>query len=270
MLTIEDRQIDFVESGEGPPVLFVPGSFGAPAAWRGIQKLLPKNYRFVATSICGYGNTTETRSLDDLGMDHQLRILQAVADKIREPFHLVGHSFGGAIALASALPATLDILSIATFEANPLGMIAQGGNDALFDETREMSQAFETAHLDGERDAAARIIDYWGGAGSFAAMPGVVQDYCRDRSFSNVLDWRTAYTFKATPADYARLPMPVLLVRGSLANDAMVSITNALATSVPNAQTAVVDGASHFLISTHPQECAGLLGNFLAEVGRPK
>jgi len=270
MLNLDGRQVDFVESGEETPILFVPGSFAAPAAWRGIQKLLPQNYRFVATSICGYGNTAETRSLDDLGMDHQLRIVQAVADEIGEPFHLVGHSFGGAIALASALPDTLDILSIATFEANPLRMIAHGGNDALFDQAREMSQAFEIAHFDGERDAAARIIDYWGGNGSFAAMPSVVQEYCRDRCYSNVLDWRTAYTFKATPADYARLPMPVLLVRGSLANDAMVSITNALAASVPNARTAVVDGASHFLISTHPEECARLLGNFLSEVGESR
>lgn len=270
MLDIDGRQIDFVECGEGPPILFVPGSFGAPAAWRGIQKRLPQTYRMVATSICGYGNTTETRSLEDLGMDHQLHIVRAVAGKIGEPFHLVGHSFGGAIALASALPATLDILSIATFEANPLAMIAHGGNDALFDEARQMSQAFEIAHFDGERDAAARIIDYWGGAGSFATMPDVVQDYCRDRSFSNVLDWRTAYTAKATAADYARLPMPVLLVRGSLANDAMLSITNGLSTSLPNARTAVVDGASHFLISTHAEDCARLLGDFLAEVGVSK
>ena len=64
--------------------------------------------------------------------------------------------------------------------------------------------------------------------------------------------------------------MPVLLVRGALANRQMVSITDALEGHVPNARSAVVAGASHFLITTHAQQCAQLLGDFLADVTRPQ
>ena len=46
-----------------------------------------------------------------------------------------------------------------------------------------MSEAFEDAYNSGERDAAARIIDFWGRPGAFASMPEAVQDYCRSTTF---------------------------------------------------------------------------------------
>lgn len=270
MLTVDGNAIDYQEtgpdSGDGPAVLFVPGSFSTPAAWTGLQKHLPDGYRFISTSICGYGATAETRSVGDLDMAHQVRVVEAVAQHAGAPVHLVGHSFGGTIALATALAGKVEVLSIATFEANPLAIMRARGHADLFDATHAMSEAFEQAYHDGERDAAGRIIDFWGGAGSFAAMPEPVQDYCRATTYANVLDWRTAFAFEATPADYARLSLPALVVRGGLANDAMVAITEGLTESLPDARSAVVDGASHFLITSHAEDCAGLLADFLAEV----
>lgn len=263
---MSDVSIDFVEQGDGPAVLFVSGSFATPAAWRGIWKRLPSGRRLVATSILGYGATRETRTPGDLDMAHEVRVIEAAATRIGGPFHLVGHSFGGTVALAAALAGVPGIRSIATFEANPLAMIREAGSQALYDATRAMSQAFEAAHHDGERDAAARIIDFWGGAGSFAAMPEVVQDYCRATAATNVLDWRTAFAFEASMADYARLDMPALLVRGGDANPAMVAITKGLGRGLRDARPAAVDGAGHFLITSHPDPCASLLSAFLDEV----
>jgi pimeloyl-ACP methyl ester carboxylesterase len=257
-----DARIDYVETGEGPTVVFVPGSFGTPAAWRGIQKRLPEGYRFVSTSLCGYGGTEETRTLDDASVAHQARVIKTVVERAGGPVHLVGHSFGGTICLASTLSGDLRIASITTFEANPLAMMKER-DPALYASTREMSQAFEAAYDAGEADASGRIIDFWGGVGSFAAFPDVVKDYCRATTFANVLDWRSAFDFNATAADYAGLEMPVLLVRGAEACPEMVMITEGLGSSLPNVTPAVVEGASHFLITTHAEECAGLLAGFL-------
>ena len=231
-----------------------------------MQKHLPPHYRFVSTSLCGYGETEETRTIDDLDMHHQTRVVEAVAEKIDAPVHLVGHSFGGTIALATALAGCIDVLSVATFEANPLALIRERGQTELHKATKRMSEDFESAYHAGEKDAAGRIIDFWGGERSFQALPEAVQEYCRATTFANVLDWRTAFRFEASMANYAKLDVPALLVRGALASAAMVEITDALYGSLPNCRTAIVDGASHFLITTHAEECAGLLSNFLADV----
>lgn len=270
MLTIDGHNIDYQEtspeSGDGPAVLFVPGSYSTPAAWTGLQKRLAPGYRCIATSICGYGGTAETRSLDDFGMEHQVRVVEAVARHADAPVHLVGHSFGGTVALAVAFAGAVEVLSIATFEANPLAIIRQRGRDELYAATHQMSADFEQAYNAGEPDAAGRIIDFWGGAGSFAAMPEPVRDYCRATTFANVLDWRTAFDFEPALADYGQLTMPVLAVRGGLANGAMVEITDGITASVPGARASVVEDASHFLITTHAEACAQLLSEFLAEV----
>lgn len=263
MLEIDGRRIELVDHGSGPIVLFVPGSFATSAAWRGVQRCLSDRWRCVGTSLCGYGRTDETRSPGDLGMEHQLRVIRAIADRIGGPVHLVGHSFGGAVALAAALAGSVDVRSVATFEANPLAVIEESGFPAVYQATRAMSRAFEAAWRDGEPDAAGRIIDFWGGAGAFAAMPEAVREFCRATAGANVLDWNTAFGFRARLADYATLRVPVLLVRGGNANDAMVAITDALQRSLPDVAAAVVDGAGHFLISTHAQPCARLLEGFL-------
>lgn len=263
---IDDLQIDYQDVGEGPAILFVPGSFSTPAAWRAMQKKLPTGYRFVSTSLCGYGDTEDTRTLDDLDMHHQTQILEAIAKKIDAPLHLVGHSFGGTVALASALAGRINVLSLATFEANPLSVIQERGQVELYNATKQMSEEFEAAYLGGERDAAGRIIDFWGGERSFEKLPEPVQDYCRAKCEANVLDWRTAFRFQATMSDYATLNMPSLVVRGGLASEAMVEITDALGSSLPDCRTAIVEGASHFLITTHAEQCAKLLSSFLADL----
>lgn len=266
MLTIDGRRIDYEDTGDGPAVLFLPGSFSTPAAWRALQAHLPPRYRMLSTSLCGYGKTDETRTAKDYGIEHEVRVVEAVIKRAASPIHLVGHSFGGTVALATALTCDIDIRSIATFEASPLALLGEGPPAALYDAVRQVSSSFEVAHRAGERNAAARIIDFWGGEGTFARLPHPAQDYCRTTAAANVLDWHTGFGFEARRADYARLTPPMLVVRGEFANKAMIEMTDALATSVPNVRSAVVEDASHFLIISHARECAVLLSDFLAEV----
>lgn len=269
--------VDLVEAGaltpDAPVVLFVPGSYSTPAAWRGIQKRLAPRWRLVATSILGYGATRETRRPGDLAMDHEVAVLAEVGRRIGRPVHLVGHSFGATVALAAALARALEVASIATFEANPIDVIRGDGVRAdaarnadgrdLYALTRAMCREFEAAIDAGEGDAAGRVIDFWGGPGAFQAMPEAVRDYCRQTVSANRLDWHTCFGFDAGEAAYRALACPVLLVRGGNANDQMVAITGRLAGWLPNARTEVVEGAGHFLITSHAEACARLLTEFL-------
>lgn len=264
---VETTQVDFQATGDGPAVVFVPGSFSTPAAWRPMMKLLPPGYRMVATALCGYGETAETRTVADHDIAHEVRVIEEVVARAGGgPVHLVGHSFGGTVAIAAALAGNIELRSIATFEANPLGLMRHSRAPELFEATRAMSREYEAAHAAGETDAPKRIIDFWGSAGSFDALPDAVQDYCRRTAYGNVLDWHSAFGFDTVPQDYAALDVPVLLVRGALANPVIVAITDVLAGAIKNVQPEIVDGAGHFLISSHPAECAAQLAGFLADV----
>jgi len=264
--------IDFADSGLGPIVLFVPGSYSTTAVWRPIQRALAPRWRFVATSLRGYGETLETRTTDDFDIAHEVHVIEATVQAAGGgPIHLVGHSFCGTVALAAALAGRFDVRSLSLFEGNPLSVLRRHGHPDLHDATLRMSQDFERAVAAGERDAAARIIDFWGGAGSFASMPEPVQDYCRRTASANVLDWRTGFAFDIDAGDLSRLDFPVLLVRGEHANPAMVALTAVLGEKLPRACTEVVAGAGHFLVSSHPVDCAALLGQHLGDApGSPE
>lgn len=263
MAPSDDLPIDCVDSGAGPVLLFLPGSYSTPAAWRSVQRLLKPNWRMLTTSLCGYGQTAETRTAQDHGMQHELRVVEALARRAGGPVHLVGHSFGGTVALAAALSGRIEVASLALFEANPMDILHERGANSLFAQGLRMSQDFEQAVAGGERDAPGRVIDFWGGPGVFAAMPEAVQAYCRATASANVLDWHTDFGFSVGASDCARLKLPVLLVRGGLANPAMVKITEALGSCLPDVRAEVVEGAGHFLITSHARACADLLSAFL-------
>ncbi|MEC9101792.1 MAG: alpha/beta hydrolase, partial [Pseudomonadota bacterium] len=73
-------------------------------------------------------------------------------------------------------------------------------------------------------------------------------------------------SFNAKIDDYANLSMPVLLVRGAHANKQMLVITETLQTCIPYQRSAVIDGSGHFLITSHPNDCAIVLADFLREI----
>ena len=265
MIEVLGRSVDCVESGEGPPLVFLPGSYSTPAAWRPVQRLLAPRWRMVATSLAGYGASAETRSRQDFGIQHEVGLVRGLLRHVGEPVHLVGHSFGATVALATALAGRDAVASLTLFEANPLALLGQG-HARLYDDTLRMSLDFEAAVDAGEIDAPRRIIDFWGGEGVFAAMPEAVKAYCRATAATNVLDWRTDFAFTASANEYSQLDLPILLVRGALANPAMVAITDELAVCLPQVRTALVEDAGHFLITSHAADCARLLSSFLAEV----
>lgn len=105
MSTIADAcgDIDYQECGDGPAVVLVPGSCSPGAAWRPVMSTLDNCFRCVTTSLLGYGGTAERRALDDASIWHEVDALEAVIRKAGDTVHLVGHSFGGLVAIAMAL-----------------------------------------------------------------------------------------------------------------------------------------------------------------------
>ncbi|MEP1208273.1 MAG: alpha/beta hydrolase [Rhizobiaceae bacterium] len=252
------------DTGSGPALLFLPGSYSTKEAWKGVQAALQGSYRVISTSLPGYGATPEIRS--DLVADMALmqEFVAHVVGRIGEPVHLIGHSFGGLTALASTLSGAVEPLSVITFEGNPIYSLPQQGEFVWKHQVLEVGEKFEQAYERGDADAAALIIDYWGHEGFFAAMPETVRNFCRATTYTNVLDWRAAAGFTPRVSEFSSIDVPSSLVRGELANDAIVEITGLLSQIMPSATQHIVPSAGHFLISTHAEQCAAIIDDHMA------
>jgi len=261
---IEDARgnIDYDEQGSGPTIVFVPGSWGTRSAWRGVIAALDKPFRVVTTSLLGYGGTQERRTATDLSMEPQADIIEAVARRAGGTVHLVGHSFGGLACLAAAMRGTIRVASLTAIEPVAFGLLPRNNEHALNDEINTMRDGYFRAFENGEEEAARRIIDFYGGNGSFDAMPQRMREYVVATTAVNIRDWQSG--FDPPASDYAAVTVPTLILHGGQGHPALARVADILCGAMPNASRATVAGASHFMMASHPAEVAKLVCGHVA------
>jgi pimeloyl-ACP methyl ester carboxylesterase len=257
--------IDYDESGQGPTMVLVPGSCSTGAAWRPIMSHWNNAFRCVTTSLLGYGRTAERRTADNADISLEAEMIEAVIQRAGAPVHLVGHSFGGLSALAVALRHPQLVRSLTILEAPAPKILRLAGEDRHYDEFHNMTVAYFSAFQAGQRNAIARMIDFFAGAGTFAGWPQRVRDYAVETTAVNMLDWVSAYGFAPTPSSLAKLTAPTLVVRGEKSHPAVKRANELLGRSIPGATVATVPGAAHFMIATHASELAGLIASHVGD-----
>jgi pimeloyl-ACP methyl ester carboxylesterase len=83
-----------------------------------------------------------------------------------------------------------------------------------------------------------------------------VRNYAVRTTQTNILDWADVYGFSLTSARLKAIDVPTLVMRGSRSHPAMLRVNELLARSIGGASLVTVEGAAHFMISTHPEDVA--------------
>jgi pimeloyl-ACP methyl ester carboxylesterase len=261
--------IDYDEAGAGRTVVLVPGSCSTGAAWRPVVAQLENSHRCVTTSLLGYGGTRERRTAADTDIAHEAEVLEAVIRRAACPVHLVGHSFGGLSALAVALRRRVPLSSLTIAEAPAPEILRHMGEYRHYLAFRKMSEAYSDAYQAGETTAIERMIDFYGGAGTFASWPQRVRDYASQTTPVNLLDWASAYDFDLTAGQLATIRIPTLVLWGEASHPAAKRANELLGQCIPNAAVATIAGAAHFMISTHAGEVASIVAQHMARAEDP-
>lgn len=251
--------IDYEESGAGPTMVLVPGSCSTGAAWRPVIAAWRNRFRCVTTSLPGYGGTAERRTPGDASVSHEAEALESVIRKAGGHVHLVGHSFGGLVALAVAIRGRAKLASLTILEAPAVMMLAGSGEIQHIRAFDEMTGAYFGAFKDGKADAIETLIDFFAGAGTFASWPPRVRAYAVATTPVNILDWETAFDDPLTAEVLAQVEIPTLVIRGGESHPAMQRVNEILSERMIQATLATIEGAAHFMIATHADEVARLV-----------
>ncbi len=265
---IEDApgRIDYDEHGTGPTVVLVPGSCSTGAAWRPVMAAWNGQFRCVTTSLLGYGNTVERRTEADPSILHETTALETVIRRAGGRVHLVGHSFGGLVALVLALDCKVPVASLTIIEAPAVELLRERGEDEHYRTFRRMSDAYFAEFRAANMEAVARMIDFYGGAGTFASWPSKVRDYAVQTTSTNILDWASAYGFPLFTSSLATIDIPVLVIRGGSSPAAVQRANELVSQCIPDAGLVTVDGAAHFMIATHAEEVARSVAQHIRDV----
>jgi pimeloyl-ACP methyl ester carboxylesterase len=256
--------VDYDESGQGPGLLLVPGSCSTGSAWRAVTAALDGTFRTLTTSLPGYGGTAERRTDADRSIG---RVAEAVERAIRHvgtPVHLVGHSFGGEVGLAVALRGRVELRSLSIFEAPAPDMLRAFGRTEAYGRFRSMTEAYLGDFGSGNAEAIGAMIDFYDGPGTFASWPAQVRSHVADTTSTNILDWQSAYGAGYDPGALADLNLPVLVAVGGESHPAVTEANSLIAQAIPGATFETIEGASHFMIATHPRDVANLIVRHIA------
>ena len=111
------------ESGSGPTVVCLHSSASTSAQWRALAEHLSDRFRVLAVDLHGCGRTPAWTQPRPLRLDDEVALLEPVWRSAGPNFHIVGHSYGGAVALKAALRHAGRIASLVVYEPVMFGLL---------------------------------------------------------------------------------------------------------------------------------------------------
>jgi pimeloyl-ACP methyl ester carboxylesterase len=215
---------------------------------------LADRFRTLAVDLYGSGKSPAWPGLRPLALADEVALLAPALTEAGDQFHLVGHSYGGAVALKAALANPGRIRSLVVFE--PVLFSLLFAEDASQPAAREIAAVREetVAAVDrGDPSASgARFVDYWMGAGTWAGMPEPRRQAVATVMGSVSAEWDAAFGEPTPLVAFSALEVPVLYLTGSDSPASSLEVARLLTKALPRVTAVEIDGVGHMGPVTHP------------------
>lgn len=260
--------------GAGDAVVCLHSSTGSHAQWRTLADALAGRCATIAPDLHGHGRSPAwpAQVPSTLHVDaHGASGCWPAADDGSAPrgVHLVGHSYGGAVALQIALCQPRRVRSLTLYEPVPFGVLrgcAKG--DPAFGEIEDIARSVAALLRGGDPEGAARtFVNFWGGAASWEAMGATQRAAVLARI--GTVPRHFAALFRATWSRrlLACLTMPVLLIQGANTRAPARRVAEWLADALPQARRVEIADAGHLGPMTHAPRVAAAIVRHLEANG---
>lgn len=253
------------EAGSGPAVICLHANASTSGQWRPLMERLAPAHRVLAPDLYGSGQSPDWPSRSAITLQDEADLIEPVLAASGEPFTLVGHSYGGAVALIAALRQPERVASLVLYEPTLFSVVdGQHPGPNPTDSIREViDRALERLAEGDANEAAGIFIDYWMGAGAWAFTPEKRRASIAE-SVRNIERWGHALSSEPTPAAaFAALTMPVLYLVGQHTRDSARAVASVLAQVLPNVEVVEIPGVGHMGPVTHPEVVNALIEEFL-------
>lgn len=229
-------------------VLLVHSGGFTSRQWRKLADRLAPTHRVLTPDLLGYGPAPWPAGRP-FHFTEDVAMLAALLD---EPAHLVGHSYGGLLALHVALAHPDRVRSIAVYEPVAFGILDEPADAPFRDELSRLPAYHSDA--DGVDEAwLAAFVDWWNGPGTWAQLAEPTR-----RAFRSV-GWKVSQEVASLVADptdraaYARITVPTLLLGGETSPAAERRVLAKLAATLPAATLHTFAGLGHMAPITHAE-----------------
>lgn len=241
--------------------------------WRKLAATLGPRYGVIAPSFIGCGDAGPWNGERAFTLADEARGIVDLIDAIAEPVHLIGHSYGGGVALKVAAARPRAVASLALYEPSAFHLLKQMGlrTPPELEEIEAIAEAVGKGLVTGSyQQAAAAFVNYWNGAGAWEGLRPDVQAGLLRWLPKAPLDFRALLEDDTPITAYRRITCPVSLVCGEHALAPSRRIVGELASALPRATVEIIPGAGHMGPVTHAVEVNACLAKHLAWAGRER
>ena len=239
--------------------------------WRQLAETLGPNYEVLAPEHYGCESSGPWSGEHAFTLADEAARAIALIDESDEKVHLVGHSYGGGVALHVALARRDWIASMALYEPSAFHLLRQmgeAGAEAYAEIAAVARRTCESVVTGDYRGGVAAFVVYWNGPGAWIAMRPAAQKALISWAPKGPLDFRALLDDPTPRSAYRALQFPVLLLRGEYAPTPTRIIAQALSELLPNNRLTVIDGAGHMGPLTHASEVSRLIVEHIGAANR--
>jgi len=244
---------EFAGADDGKATLvLLHSSAGSARQWQPTIQALPPRFDVQTVEFHGHGARAAWSGSASMTLDDEAALVESLIEKVGGA-HLVGHSYGGAVALKVATRRPNLVRSVAAYEPVLFSLLRDDpASRREIQSVVAVAEAMRERLAEGQPLAAAqRFIDFWSGAGAWASLPSERQTAFAIRMPPVVRQFDALFNDGLSLRDLARLRLPLLLLSGGRTVPAARSACNLAATAQPTAQVEMLDGMGHMGPITH-------------------
>lgn len=250
------------EAGSGPAVLLVHASSSSSAQWRHLIERLSPRFHVIAVDIYGHGRSPRWAATRDLTLEDEVALLEPILPT-GERIHLVGHSYGGAIAVAMALAYPDRVGSLSLYEPALWGTLVRECRDEAATQELVSLRDETVAYIDAgdPRAAAERFVDYWGGGGGWSALSEERQAALVAGMPALRSGWKAVFSTRPPLREVCDIAVPWFLATGTRSTRPPRRVIELLSGALSGPEVVELAGLNHLGPITHP----GVVGDSMAQ-----
>lgn len=224
--------------------------------WQHLRDHLDRHVRLVTPDLYGAPDGPAWPGDRAFSLDDEVVLFVDVIDSCDHDVHLVGHSYGAAVALHAALARPDKVASLTLYEPAAF-QVLRAVDGIEYAEITGLARDVEVMLARGDtRGAMKRFVIFWGGASAWDAMTPNAQAALMRWAPKAPLDFRALLTAPARSAQYEILKMPCLIISGEQSPDPVREVASILGRTLPNCKLKILDGIGHMGPFTHGNHVA--------------
>jgi pimeloyl-ACP methyl ester carboxylesterase len=260
----EGFEVHVDDTGEGDVVVLLHSSGMSGAQWRRTaEKLVHAGMRTIIPDLLGSGRSTPWPESKPFRFDLDVEVVRKLIEELGRPVHLVGHSYGGHIALRAATLAGGRVLSLALYDPVAFGVLDLQGDRDAFAEMSGLEIGWGSTDADHAKWLRA-FVEYWGGPEAWSRLREPVRAEMQRVGWIVYAGARSLVEDRTGLKEYRRLTGKTLLMTGETSPIAARRIVPRLGEAIPGARTLSIAGAGHMGPLTHLGQYNEILSAHLA------